>query len=428
MNRILHVKAAAALIAGVILLCSFHYSSKDTSLSYYLSNKDTLPCFLVVSDIHLDSALEIKQQNIPNSICNTGSDLWDSTKKKIREIDSISHPQLIMVLGDLMMHDTGENRMNTSAKRICSFLHDSLNKNIPIIIAPGNNDSKNGDYKRLSPGHFNLFYPDENNVACYSGNSDLNLGYYALYPFGKQVRMKIIVLNTVIFHVGYGAKQNYGCCQQQDALDELNWFFNQLQAAKQDSDQVLIATHIPPGIDGYYGNNLWSESLAKTDSAPSIQNIFLDSLFAYRDNIIGLLSGHSHMDGIRLLFDNTKADTLKMAGLLISVPGVAPGYGNNPSFKLIYYDPSKKFRFQNFTTYYMDYWKDANAPKLTSWKNKFNFRNEFHIPPSALNLLDALKSINASYLKQYNNSIYNSGSKKTIGKYSDSTIYVLKNK
>ena len=410
--------------------------AENTYASCYSSNRDTLPCFLVISDIHLHTSSNKTQHDL-DSGTNTGDTLWDATKKKIRELYLVNHPKFIIVLGDLVMHEANKDSVDTLAKRVYSFLYDSLGKNISVIIAPGNNDSKDGDYKRLEPNHYKLFYPGQNHTACYVGNNDLNLGYYSVLPFGKKSKLRIIILNTSIFHVEKDTGYKYGCCQQQDAMDQLNWFFTQLQDAKKDSEHVIIAMHIPPGINEY-GTYCNPKNPNDTPifnwNLGDVQNIFLDSVYNYRDNILTLLSSHTHMDGIRLLYNDVNPLSSRIAALLISVPGIAPGHGNNPGIKIIQYQPYDKkdtnsYALQGFTTYYMSYWNNDTSGSIKQQWDSFNFRQQFKPALKGKNLLNDIKSITQpAALENAVDSIYTAKSKnkKTCITAIYKSIYITK--
>jgi sphingomyelin phosphodiesterase acid-like 3 len=432
MKHIPHIKSIITLLVGSAILCSFNNTVENTPAAYYTNIRDTLPCFLAISDIHLHAGLSQAEAECKGG--DSGDSLWKAAEDKICSLTAQKHPGFLIVLGDLPFHkgcngDTSMNHVHNSFNTVCKNLEELENQvNIPIIVVPGNNDAWDGDYAKLDSSHFPFFYP--NNASVWADSSAKNLGCYSVYPLGKNAKLRIIVLNTTIFssHPGYGASKNA------DADTVINWLGAQLEDAK--NGQVIIAMHIPPGIDGYNGASLWDSTL-KYDAARSVQDAFLDIIDSFKANIIGLLASHSHMDGIRLLVDDNKINNSKIAALLISIPGIAPGHGNNPAVKLIEYDPAQNDAITNFTTYYMQYWNDTNywgkQDKLPAWNDSFSFRTAFNPPLTGNNLFDDIKTktLLPGLLMGYVDNIYTAYGKentevtKSIA-FIDSSVYVTK--
>ncbi len=117
----------------------------------------------------------------------------------------------------------------------------------------------------------------------------------------------------------------------QHAEMEIRCLFQQLQIAKDSGQQVLIAMHIPPGRDGYTGTNslniggklLWDSTLQY--HGIMAEYFFVSLLAAYKDNIVGLIGGHTHLDGIRIVLDENNTPILPY----ISVPAISADHGNN---------------------------------------------------------------------------------------------------
>jgi len=304
--------------------------------------------------------------------------------------------------------------LNAIAKAAC----------VPLIIVPGNNDSYDGDYHQLNPDHYtNLFYPDS--IASFANNSLAGLGIYSVYPLGKDKKLRLIVLNTVMFS---SPKSNqrffYGSNRQLHTDLQITWLRQQLQQVKDSSETALIAMHIPPGNDGYdttRTTHLWDDKL-QFEGRP-IQNAFLDVIDSFKTNIAGLLSSHSHMDGIRLLMNGDAA-----SALLISVPAITPGHRNNPSIKLITYNPEKNYELEDFTTWYMPYWNNNKA--VTNFSNSFSFTNEFHCKAdtSMLANIKAIRERSETELDNDLNDIYTvkNGSARHTNNNPQATVYVKK--
>jgi len=131
-----------------------------------------------------------------------------------------------------------------------------------------------------------------------------------------------------------------------DCNTQLAWLQQQLAKATALKQKVLIGMHIPPGIDGYAQTPIWNVG---------ILNRFVAMINSNANTVAGLLSSHTHMDGIRLIKDSTGN---KLSALLLSAPGIAPGHGNNPAFKVV--DYNNGYAFTNYTNYYMNFWQTVH--------------------------------------------------------------------
>ncbi|MFP5042491.1 metallophosphoesterase [Parasediminibacterium sp. JCM 36343] len=370
-------------IAFLLLVLAFTIAPKPIVVNKQIQQASrVLPCFLVFSDIHLDLGNE--NQEIANQGNNTSNELWDRAKTKIANTIADQHPRFIIVLGDLPRHDakkeapsTASTRKEARTKVLADLKKLSEDYNTPLLFVQGNNDADT-NYGRFSTTIFQdsswPFLMAKNKVETRpkEARSLFNaLGCYSAYPLGKGQKLRVIALNTVVFNKKYHKKW------AEDATKELDWLNSQLADVKENNEQALLVMHIPPGTDGYADKGeykpIWDASIDKGNDINN-QDKFLNIIASFQDNIVGLLSSHSHMDGVRLLMDKSGA-----FASLISVPAIAPGHGNNPAFKAFTYNPYKKFQLHDFTTYYMPYWNDT-APekaKLANWDSAYSFQAIF---------------------------------------------------
>jgi hypothetical protein len=251
------------------------------------------------------------------------------------------------------------------------------------LYTPGNNDSQDGDYAAftakngqtpfyLDKGHQQQWPVITAHKAVIADSSLLSLGCYSAWPLGKKSKLKVIVLNTVIFTKS--KKNPYSLQpdkQQTDATTEMAWLEKQLAAST--NNAVLIAMHVPPGQDGYNssGSNFWAPSLTYGNN--TVLDTFLNLVDKYKTNITGLLSSHTHMDAIKVLTNRNNQYT----GFVLSVPAITPDHVNNPSFKLVNYNP-KSFTLTNFTTVY----NPIKNNTITGWDSSYTFKSEFNCPPN----------------------------------------------
>ena len=376
---------------------------------------DNLPCFLVLSDIHLHSTLT--QDDITaTGAADTGHDLWDTAQNKIRKVlagqAGFPKPKFIIVLGDLPWHAKADIKDDLESARdnIGTVLHDlrmlSQNAQVPLIYVPGNNDSWDGDYHPFSAKIFDkdagacktcwpIITPHQDGIEVQEqiiDKSTLKLGCYATFPLGRKSKLKVLVLNSGIFAHKYTDQQN----QSAEATEQLKWLETQLEQAKKENQFVLITMHMPPGMDGFKKKEFWRKTV--TTDGSEVQNVFLDLIDKYQNQLVGLLSSHTHMDGLRKLYNRNG----KMTAVDISLPGITPGHGNNPAFKIISYNPVN-FELQNFTTLYEDFFA---AKKVIPWGNQsFNFKTEFGCPQNT-SIRACLDTLNITTLQKGIQSIY----------------------
>jgi hypothetical protein len=249
-----------------------------------------------------------------------------------------------------------------------------------------------------------------------------SIGCYSAYPLGDSVKLRMIVLNTVVFTRSASLPYSSSAEKQHiDASAEMNWFHRQLKEADSLKESVLIAMHVPPGIDGYKRAQNTSDGIFWYD--PNVQNGFLYSIDSFqrsRHSIVGLLASHTHMDGIRILRDSN-GNTIS---LLLSVPAIAPGHGNNPAMKVIEYDPDKGFAFTDFTTYYMDV--NGDYKTAVPWGKSFSFKKEFDSVNAGEPLVKYFESPDGKTVdrtKKFVNKIYGAPGKKDSNEV-NATIYV----
>lgn len=398
------------VISAVILLFCFLTAFKIIKYSNGLKSLDTNPCFLVISDIHLDYTQENKK--------DTPKDLWDATKAKIENIlsgkDQLSRPKFVLVLGDLPAHELSYNDRRKDIQVVLSDLRGIADYyGVPIFYLPGNNDSWKGDYCAFSNNIFSsdtslhttlpLFRTKSVNPDVKIINDSLweNIGCYSAYPLGidndsniNQPRLKLIALNSTIFTKAYADKEGL-LKQQNDAENEIEWFTHQLNIASDQHEFILIAMHVPPGMDAHVNQSGQYPSFWDTNKIfggnTTIQDTFLHLIEMHKDSIVGVLASHTHMDGIRKLLDKTGSFT----NLLISVPGVTTDHGNNTGIKLIYYNP-KDFALNNFVTVYSD---------LEKW-NTYSFIDLFNNSNPCSSMKSVVDTMDFDRLKTMVNKIY----------------------
>ena len=301
------------LIICLFLIVANLPGVKGQTVKSHLFN-DTLSSFLAISDMHLHANTNLKEAH-----SDSDDSLWMLAKKEIFSVIREKKPQFLVVLGDLPFHaNCNDTNSIKEARKSFDTVMVHLNgiakeTGIPVMLLPGNNDSWNGDYKKffLTDSIFEitkyplLDYPksDSSNEASLINATHVKEGYYSVYPNGQQYGLRLICMNTTMFVKD--DRCSYDGNEDSDANTQLDWLAEELKNAKDSGSPVLIALHIPPGIDAFKSIN----DTAYMWSSRTISNRFLNLIHDYQDNIIGLLSSHTHMDGIRLLRNDNRDST-----------------------------------------------------------------------------------------------------------------------
>ncbi len=368
--------------------------------------------FLLISDIHLSVDKTASYDKDPN---DTNKELWDFTREKINEVLSgrgslgktkWKKPSFILFLGDMPLHkgDAATTRKNDSI--VMHDLREIAEKvHCPLLYVPGNNDSRKGDYFPFDPGIFGMDHPFENEwpmvgIDTTKGRPDgpriirgMGAGCYSAFPLGigPGRNLRIIGINSVVFTPAYYMKDSHE--QVQSVADaELDCLQKQLRQADSLGQKVLVAMHVPPGFDGFKKSDMWDTNLRYHNGNKTMLNEFLDLVKQYHQIIVGMVGSHTHMDGIRKLYD---ADH-QFTSFMLSVPGIDPGHGNNPAFKLVTYDKNS-FEWENAITFYDPFYP---AKTVQDWgDNAYGLRDQFSCPAGS-SLRQCIGSLSDSLLEK----------------------------
>lgn len=383
-----------------------------------------LPCFLAISDIHLDANTDTVEYHYNSRgklrVGDTGSILWDFTKAKIDTVISSQQPKFIIYLGDMPAHEGSPGDVHTDD--ITQVLKDlremATNAKIPLLYAAGNNDATLGDYfpfsntpncKACGNTTCTPFDLDKGHcqewplIGAGTGADDPQVlpldpkykgqGYYSAYPLGKSAKLRTIVMNTVIYNNSSG-DQYPPKEKERQAKDQMDWLKAELEAASADSEHVMILMHIPPGLDGYGSDPdegeysyMWDTKL-KTQSGDYILDAFIDLVNQPQYDITSIFYSHTHMDEIRLI---PSKDGKSISRVAISLPGITPTHDNNPGFKTVTYDPSNGFAPVDFTTYYSTFFPDLKSVAYAP-ANHYTFRESYGYAGKG-SILEAVTSI-----------------------------------
>ena len=330
----------------------------------------TSPGFLALSDIHLATSSGLKC--MPSGP-ETSPALWDAARAQAKALVQSEKPAFVIYVGDLPAHCGGQSA--AEFKATLDGLADIVGTGTRLIYVPGNNDSLDGDYGPFSDSNGatplsqspvwnmgiapNLQTPVLNAQAGDMIDwSRLSKGYYSVYAVQRTATapaLRVLALNTNMFTANYSG---LNASDQVDTNAQLEWIDTQLQDARTSGDRVVIAMHVPPGVDGYVGRSggvttMWDRSLQYTGGVLNpkpewVQATFLRIVAKYGPEIVGLLSSHTHFNEIRRLHDCTPQSTF--TELDVAIPSITTDHGNNPSVKLFTYD--SQFEWTENVTYY----------------------------------------------------------------------------
>ncbi len=373
------------------------FASNSTSCQVPLNN----PYFIHLSDIHLNY-LDSCYRN-----SDLGDAFWDRTKDRLELIIGCkTPPRFILFTGDLPGHcgNSGtpleghqKKIQEGSIQEVLKNLRELVaGKGIPLLFVPGNNDALNGDYFPFSDANNqsvfslardpNLPYPALNaHLPCGQPpcmlESDTLMGYYAAKPIDG---LRVLALNTVMFVNGYHAASTQEWHAAGD--QQMDWIGAQLDSAAKYGDKVYIMMHVPPGLNAYSCDSLGNNCSSFWNDGPSAdttwQYQFLAHVGDHYQDIAGVFYGHTHMDELRLLYkpkdpSNPNAPD-EVSEIALGAPGVTTDHGNNPGFKVVWYDGKSKEPVDFITHYARHSVTPSKVINYGRWGNQYyQFREVF---------------------------------------------------
>jgi hypothetical protein len=361
--------------------------------------------FLVISDIHLDQAT-LHMMDISPLQSSTDNDLDQLTfEKLVSEVHKnikdgiVAQPKFIIILGDIVGHMRSSS---DSALKSESVVFSILKKNFPytpIFYTFGNNDSLERNYgpfkttdrpdqykspydvAKLNGGWIDGFLSTgiicenkKNNFPCIISEDTTN-GYYSAY---LESNFRFISLNSVLF------SPNRVQVTEQDAMDHLQWLEDQLKAAWNNQESVLIAMHVPPGNNVYDHSHFW---------LPKEQVTFLKIIKKYQHIIIGLLASHTHAEELKVIQDASKKN---ITGVYF-VAALSTSHGNEPSVKTFYF--SKNGGHWLLSNYEVFHFSIENSNLI--FNKLYDYKNYYCKPNQENGLFQCLDNITPSKMKKY---------------------------
>ncbi len=321
----------------------------------------------------------------------------------------------IIITGDLLVHEFNDKFSGSTQPG--DDLHSFINKTVgfissmikkyfpgtPVYFSLGNNDCYSGDYKLIPDGDFlhntapilsaNFLY-SEANKSSFASTYPVG-GYYSVTPPGLE-KMRILTLNSIFF-----SEKRPQPTPDDAAYKELQWFEEQLKAARENNLKVWITMHIPPGANVY---SSVSDKTYKPMWYDEYNTRFIGLLDQYAPEITAGFAGHTHMDDWRLLMSSQTPG--KAISYMHIGPAISPLFGNNSGFLVVNYDRAP-FTVKDYTAYWINL--EAENPEAQPWQKEYSFGTAYgqtEINPSTLlafyNGINSDPQTREKYMTYYN--------------------------
>ena len=139
------------------------------------------------------------------------------------------------------------------------------------------------------------------------------------------------------------------------------WLHQQLVTAKEQKQDIILAFHIPVGVDIYATlQNMLTKVVMYWK--PVYSDAFQAELKKFRSVVREVLPAHIHMDAFQLVMVN------QLGGIPVSfTPSISPIFGNNPAFKVFSYR-SETMNLTQFETYFYS----LKNPKNSGWQKEYS--------------------------------------------------------
>jgi hypothetical protein len=308
----------------------------------------------------------------------------------LRSLATSTNLAFVICDGDLLAHESELNKypaftrmsepdrirfIERTEQLVLRLLSRELTNQGPIFPVLGNHDAIT-DYEEPDAGFLRSLSGAW--TACLRSNMLSNaffdFGCYSA-PLPGVANRRILVFNSTVFRRGRPASPAAGGRNAKT----LEWLERQLATASNSS--VILAYHIPPGID-FHGSLDRSSPLEYWDGDDLAA--FLKVLSANRAKIIASFCGHTHMDSFRLVhFNNSDL------GLIHISPAITAIFGNNPAYQVVSLTPAGRlvdnctYYLSNFAAISGQAWSPTVQPQ---WAREYSFASDLF--PASLGVHD----------------------------------------
>lgn len=316
--------------------------------------------------------------------CDAPLALLTSTLEQMVAVDP--NPAFVLLTGDMAAHRLCGNATMTgpctsplanatAAQAAIQAVVDLVRATFPCVpVVPmfGNNDVPAHYVTPLGPlgkpwldAMAALWRPAALSAGCPNelpaDNIDMSIfsstGAYSVL-LGPSPGFRVVALNTLLFGrlEKYNLSESGGIATQRAAADSMKvWLESTLATAGTKGEKVILASHMPPGMQPYDDQAVWDEGYSDG---------YVEQVSAHADAVVAQLYGHFHYDTFRVLDDGK-------AGAVLLTPSISPVNRNNPAFRRMF------ARKADLSVYdYEQYWLDlpqSNALNKEHWALQYKF-------------------------------------------------------
>ena len=343
----------------------FGSSEKDTALKRKLLawSLDNWKVYFegIKAEMQLDSNMLFKDANYA---------ILESAMANMKR--KIPNPAFIVIAGDFIWHNAtpADSLLKKKSIQFIAKLFKDYFPGTLIVPAMGNNDTYGNDYDFQDPKFLSDFADAwAPNLPPASADSLKKNSYYSC----EQGNLKFLVMNSALLY----AKSNH----PDTAALMLKWVKSSLASAN--GKNVWIVMHIPPGVNGYNGQDFWRKEYARD---------FVNTLAKYSSTVRFVICSHVHFDDFKVIYSKGKKPL--PVSFIRLVPSVCSNHGNYPSFEIARLNAGDSVT--NETSWYLNLSKVRRgiAPRLVPWADSINLKNNFKLKEiSATGFSELINSI-----------------------------------
>lgn len=315
--------------------------------------------------------------------CDSPAELVKSALGAMGAVDS--KPDFILITGDIVAHSQPSWAMqNQTVTQFTSMLRQVF-PNTLVLPLLGNNDVYPDYHQPYGPtawleylaALWSPWLDEEQRATFVSG------GYYSMkIPVAHNLR--VIALNTVPYSVNFVPRNDtqldpYDSCNASPPTDpngQFGWLKDELTRAKLNNEKVILAGHIPYGINEYDGSINWCAGYVDS---------FLTIIYPFvEDVIVNQIFAHYHLDEFRVLLspaseedEATSTSKPKAVSSVMIHPSISPLHDNNPSFRYYHY-----YRETGAIVDYAHFYLDlalVNLMPAPRWALEYTFQGAYSV-------------------------------------------------
>eukprot|EP00118_Oscarella_pearsei_P009979 m.59030 g.59030 ORF g.59030 m.59030 type:complete len:495 (+) comp34857_c0_seq2:111-1595(+) len=315
--------------------------------------------------------------------CDTPLALLNSAVKAMEVVDEEHTADFIVVTGDFSAHRLEGSHVLDAIQTVTKELREIF-PDTYVFPCLGNNDVPEDYYIPTPPTNWyksllNLWRDFMVCPSCVwrSGVQPISeveleetflVGGY--YQASLSSKLTLLVLNTVYYSTS--VKQQYRTPLFEETAEmQLTWLLKQLENSEREGRKVIIAGHIPPGINPYTLTSFWVSNYTEQ---------YVDIISRQYPHVIaGQLFAHMHKDDFKVFFADQESPSLQESSPMLFTSAISPVYNNNPNFRLVFLDDETQ-KFTDYRQWYLDL-AVADEYMATHWLEEYTFSQSF---PSSL--------------------------------------------